>query len=65
MNSTAGAGDAMVAAATKALSEGAELADILRCGVAAGTAAVTLPDSISFVKEKFEEVLQALTVKEI
>ena len=65
MNSTAGAGDAMVAAATKALSEGAELADILRCGVAAGTASVTLPDSISFVKDKYEEVLQSLSVKEI
>lgn len=65
MNSTAGAGDAMVAAATKALSEGAELADILRCGVAAGTAAVTMPDSISFRKDKFEEVLQTLSIKEI
>lgn len=65
MNSTAGAGDAMVAAATKALSEGANLADILRCGVAAGTASVTLPDSISFLKEKYDEVLQMMTVKEI
>ncbi|MCM1546261.1 MAG: PfkB family carbohydrate kinase [Clostridiales bacterium] len=65
MNSTAGAGDAMVAAATKALSEGADLAEILRCGVAAGTASVTLPDSISFTKEKYDEVLQTLTVKEI
>ncbi|MCM1438045.1 MAG: hexose kinase [Roseburia sp.] len=65
MNSTAGAGDAMVAAAAKALSEGADLADILRSGVAAGTASVTLPDSISFLKEKYEEVLQTVTVKEI
>lgn len=65
MNSTAGAGDAMVAAATKALSEGADLADILRCGVAAGTASVTLPDSISFLKEKYEEILSMMTVKEI
>lgn len=65
MNSTAGAGDAMVAAATKALCEGAELAEILRCGVAAGTASVTLPDSISFLKDKYDEVLQMLTVKEI
>ena len=65
MNSTAGAGDAMVAAATKALTEGAALADILRCGVAAGTASVTLPDSISFLKDKYDEVLQMVTVKEI
>lgn len=65
MNSTAGAGDAMVAAATKALTEGADLADILRCGVAAGTASVTMPDSISFMKEKYYEVLQMVSVKEI
>lgn len=65
MNSTAGAGDAMVAAATKALTEGADSADILRCGVAAGTASVTLPDSISFLKEKYEEILKTVTVKEI
>ncbi|MDE7301101.1 MAG: hexose kinase [Clostridia bacterium] len=65
MNSTVGAGDAMVAAAAKALSEGADLESILRSGVAAGTAAVTLPDSISFTREKYNEVLQTLTVKEI
>ncbi|MDE7400876.1 MAG: hexose kinase [Clostridia bacterium] len=65
MNSTAGAGDAMVAAATKALADGAELKDILRCGVAAGTASVTLPDSISFLREKYEEILSMMTVKEI
>lgn len=65
MNSTAGAGDAMVAAATKALADGAELKDILRSGVAAGTASVTLPDSISFLREKYEEILSMMTVKEI
>ena len=65
VNSTAGAGDAMVAAATKALCGGADSAEILRCGVAAGTASVTLPDSISFLKEKYEEILQTVTVKEI
>lgn len=65
MNTTAGAGDAMVAAATKALCEGADLSDILKCGVAAGTASVTLPDSISFLREKYEEILHMVTVKEI
>ncbi len=65
MNSTAGAGDAMVAAATKALAEGAELEEILRRGVAAGTASVTLPDSISFTRDKYEEILPALVVNEI
>lgn len=65
MNSTAGAGDAMVAAATRALVGGGDLGEILRCGVAAGTAAVTLPDSISFRKDKYEEILSALSVEEI
>ncbi|MGN0814222.1 MAG: 1-phosphofructokinase family hexose kinase [Candidatus Coproplasma sp.] len=65
MNSTVGAGDAMVAAATLALARGEDLSEILRCGVAAGTAAVTLPDSISFRKEKYEEILSTLEVKEI
>jgi len=65
MNSTVGAGDGMVAAAALALVYGRPLEDILRCGVAAGTAAVTSPDSISFQKEKYEEILSSLTVKEI
>lgn len=65
MNSTVGAGDGMVAAATQALVSGGSLEDILKCGVAAGTAAVTSPNSISFGKDKYEEILSALTVKEI
>ena len=65
MNSTVGAGDAMVAEATNALLKGGTMEEILRCGVAGGTAAVTLPDSISFTKEKYEEILSSLTVEEI
>lgn len=65
MNSTVGAGDGMVAAATQALASGALLDEILRRGVAAGTAAVTTPDSISFIKDKYEEILSSLQVKEI
>lgn len=65
MNSTAGAGDAMVAAATKALCDGCGDEDILKRGVAAGTASVTLPDSISFMKTKYEEILKIMSVKEI
>lgn len=65
MNSTAGAGDAMVAGATKALCDGASAENILRCGVAAGTASVTTPDNISFLRDKYEEILNSLTVKEI
>lgn len=65
MNSTLGAGDGMVAAATNVLAQGGSLNDILRAGVAAGTAAVTSPDSISFSKTKYEEILSTLSVKEI
>lgn len=63
MNSTVGAGDAMVAAAAGALVKNAPLREILCCGVAAGTAAVTQPESISFTKEKYEEILSNLSVK--
>lgn len=65
MNSTVGAGDAMVAVATLALVQGKPVKDILRHGVAAGTAAVTSADSISFSKDKYEEILAALSVEEI
>lgn len=65
MNSTVGAGDAMVAAATIALVENGSLQDILKYGVAAGTASVTTPDSISFCMEKYKEILSALSVEEI
>lgn len=65
MNSTVGAGDGMVAGATSALVSGKDMKDILRAGVAAGTAAVTHPDSISFTKDKFNEILYNLSVKEI
>ncbi|MGN1060124.1 MAG: 1-phosphofructokinase family hexose kinase [Candidatus Coproplasma sp.] len=65
MNSTAGAGDAMAAAAAKALVCGEDSEGILRSGVAAGTASVTSTDSISFHKSKYEEILNTLTVKEI
>lgn len=65
MNSTVGAGDSMVAAATHALVSGKSLEDILRHGVAAGTASVTSPYSISFSKDKYMEILSAVTAKEI
>ncbi len=65
MNSTIGAGDGMVAAASNALIKGGSLEEVLRCGVAGGTASVTLPDSISFSKDKYEEILSSLTVQKI
>lgn len=64
VNSTVGAGDGMVAAAATKLSEGAELAEVLRAGVAAGTATVTTFGTVSFTKEKYEGIYQNLNVLE-
>lgn len=65
MNSTVGAGDGMVAAAALRLAEDAPLCEILRSGVAAGTATVMTVGKVSFAKETYEEVLSNLRVKEI
>lgn len=65
VNSTVGAGDAMVAAAAIGLEQGAPLQEILRTGVAAGTATVMTAGETSFTKDKYEEVLATLKVKEI
>ena len=64
VNSTVGAGDGMVAAAAVMMQKGADLPDILRAGVAAGTAAVTTFGAVSFTKAKYEEIFSNLTVKE-
>ena len=65
VNSTVGAGDGMVAAAALQLQEGAPLSEVLRAGVAAGTATVMTTGQVSFTKEKYEEVISNLHVKEI
>lgn len=65
VNSTVGAGDGMVAAATMQLTEDAPLSEILRAGVAAGTATVMTAGQVSFTKEKYNEVLSSLRVIEI
>ncbi len=65
VNSAVGAGDGMVAAAAMQLEQGADLQDILRCGVAAGTATVMTVGQVSFTKEKYNEVLANLVVTEI
>ena len=64
VNSTVGAGDGMLAAASMLMEQGAELKDILRAGVAAGTATVTTFGQISFTKEKYDEIFANLTVEE-
>ncbi len=62
VNSTVGAGDGMVAAAAIHLQKGAGLSDILRAGVAAGTATVMTAGQVSFTKEKYSEVMANLHV---
>lgn len=64
VNSTVGAGDGMLAAASMLLEQGADLPDILRAGVAAGTATVTTFGQISFTKEKYDEIYANLTIEE-
>ena len=64
VNSTVGAGDGMVAAAAMMMEQGAPLPDILRAGVAAGTATVTTFGQISFTQEKYREILSNLRVTE-
>ena len=64
INSTVGAGDGMVAAAAMMLKAGASLDDILRAGVAAGTATVTTFGKISFTKEKYDEIFANIKVEE-
>lgn len=65
VNSTVGAGDGMVAAAAVKLQQGAPLPAILRAGVAAGTATVMTVGQTSFTKEKYNELLSTLQVKQI
>ena len=46
------------------MQEGADLADILRAGVAAGTATVTTFGTVSFTKAKYEDIYENLVVTE-
>ena len=64
VNSTVGAGDCMVAAAANMLQQGAPLQEILRAGVAAGTATVTTFGTVSFTKNKYDEIFSGLEVTE-
>ncbi len=56
VESTVGAGDEMLAAATKSLAEGLPLAEILRRAAAAGTASVTERNDPSFKKETYDKI---------
>ena len=65
VNSTVGAGDGMVAAAAIKLEQDAPLQEILRAGVAAGTATFMTVGQVSFTKEKYNEVLTNLHVTKL
>ena len=65
MNSTVGAGGGMVAAAALKLEQGASLSEILRAGVAAGTATVMTVGKVSFTQEKYNELFANLQVSKI
>lgn len=65
MNSAVGAGDAMVAASSIQLQQGAGMEDILRAGVAAGTATVMTIGQISFDKEKYDDIFSDLQIKKL
>lgn len=65
VNSTVGAGDSMIAAASVCLQEGLDDEELLRCAVAAGTASVTTPGTSLFKKEKYDEIYKKLKVSKI
>lgn len=65
VNSTVGAGDAMVAAVALKMQKGAPLPELLRAGVAAGTARISTLERVSFSKAKYEEIYKKLRVNEI
>ncbi|MBQ2718056.1 MAG: 1-phosphofructokinase family hexose kinase [Clostridia bacterium] len=65
VNSTVGAGDSMLAAVSLALSEGKDLKEVLRCGVAAGTASVTTSGTNLFYKDKYEEIYEKISAIEL
>lgn len=65
VNSTVGAGDGMVAGASIMLQQDAPLSEILRAGVAAGTATIMTKETVSFTKDKYDEVISTLRVTEL
>ena len=62
VNSTVGAGDSMIAAASVCLEDGLSDEEILRSAVAAGTASVITSGTSLFTKEKYNEIYKKLKV---
>ena len=65
VNSTVGAGDCMVAAASVMIEKGAPMAEILRASVAAGTASITTSGTNLFYKDKYDEIYQKISTEEL
>lgn len=65
VNSTVGAGDSMIAAASIAIERGDDDKELLRSAVAAGTASVTTQGTSLFTKDKYLEIYKKLKVTEI
>lgn len=65
VNSTVGAGDCMLSATSYMTEQNADMKEILRCAVAAGTASITTPGTNLFYKDKYEEIYQKIKVEEI
>ncbi len=65
VNSTVGAGDSMVASACVQIEKGSDMAEILRCSVAAGTASIITPGTNLFYKDKYEEIYKKISVEKM
>ena len=65
VNSTVGAGDCMVAAACVQLEKGVDMRELLRCSVAAGTAAITTSGTNLFYRDKYEEIYSKIFVEKL
>ena len=65
VNSTVGAGDSMIAAASVMTERGASKEEILRCAVSAGTASITTPGTNLFYRDKFEEIYGQVFVEKL
>ena len=65
VNSTVGAGDSMIAAASVMIENGESREEILRSAVAAGTASVTTPGTNLFYRDKFQEIYDKIKVEKL
>lgn len=65
VNSTVGAGDSMIASACLQIEKGADIEEILRCSVAAGTAAITTSGTKLFYKDKYDEIYNKIFVEKL